>query len=424
MTSARLGGLWQDREFLKLWSGETVSQIGAQVGQLALPLAAVYQLDVSASELGVLNAASYAPFLCISLFVGVWVDRRRRLPLMLWSNVGRAVLLGSVPLCAAFGLLRLDYLYLTAFLIGTLTVLFDVSYQSYLPSLIDREHLLEGNSKLQATSSVAQIGGPALAGLLVGWLTAPVTLLVNAGSYLVSVAGLLAIRRREPEPSPAATQTSVLRSIAEGMRMVLGNAMLRACALESGTYNMCWLALQTVFVRYAAKTLGLDPGAIGLIFSGAAVGSLLGAVGAGRLKQRLGLGPAIIVELVLCCTAPLLIPLAPVGGTAAVAAATLALALCGLGSTMATIHIVSLRQAITPPELLGRVNAGCRFLAWGPLPLGGVIGGYLSDVLGPRQTLLVTAVGFLFALLWVVFSPVPRLRDFPTAPVPTPVAAQ
>ncbi|WP_181442268.1 MFS transporter [Streptomyces tateyamensis] len=407
------GGLWQDRDFLRLWAGESVSQLGAQVTQLALPLAAVYQLHANSTQLGLLNAASYAPFLGLTLFIGVWADRRRRRPLMIGANLGRALLVGTVPLCAAMGALTVWYLYLAALAIGVLTVVFDVSYQSYLPSLINTEQLVEGNSKLSVSNSVAQIGGPGLAGLLIGWLTAPLALLVNCASYLVSVGTLSTIRRREPAPEQPAERVSTVRSIAEGLKVVLGNASIRAIALQAGTYNLCWMSLQTVFVLYASR-LGMRPGTIGLVLGVGAVGSLLGAVGAARLKERLGLGRAVLAELLLCCCAPLLIPLAPGRGALSYALYVTAFGLCGLGSTMATIHAVSLRQVITPPQLLGRVNAGCRFIAWGPLPLGALIGGRLGDTLGLRPTLWITAGTFLFALLWVALSPVVRLRDFPT----------
>ncbi|MET8412875.1 MFS transporter [Streptomyces sp. NPDC005195] len=418
MRTLQFKGLWRDREFMKLWSGESVSQMGAQVTQLALPLTAVYQFDSSSTQLGVLNAASFAPFLGATLFIGVWVDRRRRLPLMIGSNIGRALLVGSVPLCAAFDVLNMWYLYAAALAIGVLTVLFDVSYQSYLPSLIERDQLVEGNSKLQATSSIAQIGGPGLAGLLVGWLTAPVALLANAFSYLVSVAGLLAIRRPEPAPAVPERRLSTTRSIGEGLRMVFDNATIRVIALQAGTYNFCWMSLQTVFVLYAARQLSMSPATIGLVLGAGAVGSLVGAMGAGRLKERLGLGRAVIAELVLCCAAPILVPLAPGGGLLSCAMFVAAFACCGIGSTMSTIHVVSLRQVITPDQFLGRVNAGCRFIAWGPLPLGALSGGFLGDVIGLRPTLYVTAFVFLLAPLWVIFSPVPRLRDFPE-PAPT-----
>ncbi|MER5884172.1 MFS transporter [Streptomyces sp. NPDC001941] len=417
MSGTRFGGLWRDADFLKLWGGESVSLMGAQITQLALPLAAVYQFHASSTQLGVLNAAGFLPFLGVTLFIGVWVDRRRRRPLMLWSNVGRALLVGSVPLCAWLGVLHIEYLYVVALLIGVLTVLFDVSYQSYLPSLIAREQLVDGNSKLQASGSVAQIGGPGLAGLLVGWLTAPFALLANAFSYVVSVFTLAAIRRPEPEPEVPEERPSTFRSIGEGLRVVFRNGSIRAIALEAGTYNFCWMALQTVFVLYAARELGMTPSTIGLILGVGAIGSLVGAARANWLKNRLGLGRAVVAELVLCCAAPVLIPLAPGTGPLSYAMYVLAIAACGAGSTMSTVHVVSLRQAITPDRLLGRVNAGCRFIAWGPLPLGALLGGVLGDAIGLRPTLFVTSLGFLVALLWIVFSPVPKLKDFPARPV-------
>ncbi|MFC6086605.1 MFS transporter [Sphaerisporangium aureirubrum] len=411
----RPGGLWRDGEFLKFWSGEAVSQMGTQVTQLALPLAAVYQLDAGSAQLGLLNAAGYAPFLGAALFIGVWVDRRRRRPLLIASSLGRAVLVAGVPLCAALGVLSMEYLYVTALLAGTLTVLYDVSYQSYLPDLIPRERLVEGNSKLQATNSVAQIGGPGLAGLLVGWLTAPMALLTNAVSGLVSAATLLAVRRPEPRPVVPPGRVSTWRGIREGLAQVFRVGEIRAIALQAGTYNACYLAMQTVFVLYAARELRMAPGTIGLLLSVGAVGSLLGAFAAGPLKDRLGLGRALLAELALCCAAPALLPLAPGATPAGYAMFAAAFAGTGAGCTMSTIHAVSLRQAITPPHLLGRVNAGCRFLAWGPLPLGALAGGRLGDAIGLRATLAVTAVAFLSPLLWVVFSPVPALKDFPSA---------
>ncbi|GGW59980.1 MFS transporter [Streptomyces caelestis] len=406
--------LWRDAEFMKFWTGEGISQIGAQVTTLALPLTAVLTLDATSSEVGLVNAASYAPFLLVTLLVGVWVDRVRKRPLMIAANAGRALLVSAVPLLAVLDLLRIEFVYVAALLIGVLTVVFDVAYQSYLPTLIGKEHLVEGNSKLQGTSSLAQIGGPGLAGLLIGWATAPYALLINGGSYLVSVVSLLAIRRPEPPPAQPEQRTGLWRSVGDGIRIIWQSAHLRACALQSGLYNMCWMSLQTVFVLYAARRLDLSPGTIGLLLGTGAVGSLGGSLVARGLKRVMGLGPAILGALLLCCVAPVVIPLAPAnGGIVTLALMVAAFALIGAGGTMANIHIISLRQSITPDELLGRMNAGYRFVSWGMLPLGALIGGWLGDLIGLRETLFVTAAAFLSAVLVVFLSPVWRLKDFP-----------
>ncbi|MFI5616754.1 MFS transporter [Streptomyces sp. NPDC051567] len=406
--------LWRDAEFLKFWSGEAISQVGAQVTTLALPLTAVLALDASSSQVGFVNAASYAPFLVVTLLVGVWVDRVRRRPLMIMANVGRALLVGAVPLLAVLDLLRIEYVYVAALLIGVLTVVFDVSYQSYLPTLVGKQHLVEGNSKLQGTSSLAQIGGPGLAGLLIGWVTAPYALLINAVSYLVSVVTLLAVRRPEPAPAPQRERAGIKESVVQGIRIIWDSPHLRACALQSGLYNLCWMSLQTVFVLYAARTLGFSPGTIGLLLGTGAVGSLAGSFAAQWLKRSIGLGPAILTALLLCCLAPAVIPAAPANdGMLSLVLFVATFALIGAGGTIANIHIISLRQSMTPDQLLGRMNAGYRFVSWGTLPLGALLGGWLGDLIGLRETLAVTAVAFLSAVLVVLKSPVWRLREFP-----------
>ncbi|MCH0538530.1 MFS transporter [Streptomyces sp. MUM 203J] len=410
----RGGALWRDAEFMKFWTGEAISQVGAQVTLLALPLTAVLALEASSSQVGLVNAASYAPFLLVTLLVGVWVDRVRRRPLMIMANAVRALLVTAVPLLAVLDLLRIEFVYVAALFIGALTVVFDVAYQSYLPTLIGKEHLVEGNSKLQGTSSLAQIGGPGLAGLLIGWVTAPFALLINGVSYLVSVITLVTIRRPEPQPAPPERQTGLWKSVGDGVRIIWDSAHLRACALQSGLYNLCWMSLQTVFVLYAARRLELSPGMIGLLLGTGAVGSLAGSLVARQLKQVLGLGAAILTALLLCCLAPVIIPLAPANGSpGSLALFVLAFAMIGAGGTIANIHVISLRQSITPDELLGRMNAGYRFVSWGTLPLGALIGGWLGDVIGLRETLFVTAGAFLSAVLVVLASPVWRLKDFP-----------
>jgi MFS family permease len=412
----RLLPLWRDPDFLKLWGGEAVSRIGSQITQLALPLTAVLTLDATPAQVGALTAASYAPFMAVTLFVGVWVDRVRRRPLLIASNLGRAPLIAAVPLLAVLGLLRIEHLYVIAFAVGVLTVVFDVAYQSYVPSLVLRDRLEEGNSRLQATGALAQMGGPGLAGLLIGVATAPVALLVDAASYVVSIGTLSAIRTVEHRPVPCAVRRTVRQSITDGLAFVVRNRYLRACVMESATYNLSFAALQTVFLLYAARELRFGAGTIGLVLSAGAVGSVAGTLAASALKRRLGLGRALVAELALCCLSPALIPAFP--GSAPLAAPVFALAfgLCGAGATMANVHVISLRQAITPDQLLGRMNAGYRFVSWSALPIGALLGGTLGASIGFRATLFLTVGGFLLALVWVAVSPLRRLRDLPAGP--------
>ena len=424
MKARPAGQLWRNPDFLTFWTGETFSQVGAQITQLALPLTAVYTLKISTAGLGLLNAASFAPFLGFSLLIGVWVDRLRCRPLMIASNVGRCVLVGSIPLLALLHELRLGYLYLAALAIGVLTVLFNVAYQAYLPALVDRDNLVEANSKMQVTSSVAQIGGPGLAGLLIQLLSAPLALSVNAGTYLLSLGTLAGIRRPEPAPAPR-ERRRFWHEIGEGLRFVFADGRLRACALQSGVYNLFWMSLQTLFLLYAARRLHLGAGAIGLILSTGAMGSLLGSLAASRVKTILGLGPAIVAEVALCCLAPVLIPLAAGPRPMVTGLFVAAIALAGLGATMANVHIISLRQTITPDVMLGRMNASYLFVSWGCLPLGGLLGGALGGTVGLRDGLFLTAAGFMIAIALIVFSPIPRLRDLPAkVTVPESVGAR
>ena len=413
----RFSGLWRHPDFLKLWVGQTISVFGTQITLLALPLTAVLMLDASAAQMGLLGAAERAPFLLVGLFAGVWVDRLRRRPILIGADLGRAALLGWIPLAAAFGWLRIEHLYVVGFLAGVLTVFFDVAYMAYLPALVRREQLVEGNSKLEVSNSVAMIAGPGLAGGLVQLVTAPVAIVVDALSYLGSALSLAFIRR--PEPAPRAVGARPVGpqgfwgEIGEGLRVVLGNPLLRAIAGCTGTSNLFSNVLFTVFVLYATRELGIGPAALGLIFAAVGPGSLLGALLAGPLARRFGLGPTIVGSIFVSGVSAFLIPLA--GGPPAAAIALLAAAsfLGGLGGPVYNISQVSLRQAIVPGRLQGRMNATMRFLVWGTMPIGSLLGGFLGETVGLRPTMLVGALGMTLTTLWVLLSPVRALREQP-----------
>lgn len=396
--------LWRHAGFLTLWAGQTVSLFGSRITLLALPLTAVLRLHAGAAQMGLLVAAGSAPWLVVGLPAGVWVDRLRRRPLMVAADLGRALLLFSVPLAAWLGRLHLEQLYLVQFLVGVLTVVFDVAYQSWLPSLVPSEHLVEGNSKLEMSDSVAQIAGPGLGGVLIQVLTAPVAILADALSFLVSAVLLGSIRSYEAAPNRA-RRGSMRHEIAEGARLVLGNPLLRALVASSATFNLFDSVLFSVYVLYMVRTLGLAAPAIGLVFGLGGVGGLLGALLVGPITRRYGLARTLTSAVILAALAELLI--AAARGPALVAASMLvgAEAIVEFGAVLFAINAVSLRQMRTPEALRGRVNATSRFATWGVGPVGALLGGALGRAIGLRQTVLLAGLGTLLAFPWIALLP-------------------
>jgi MFS family permease len=410
-------GLWRQPEFLKLWTGQTISLFGSQVSQLAIPLTAALVLNANPAEMGLLGAFEFAPFLLLSLFAGVWVDRMYRRPVLIVADVGRAILLGSIPAAAFLGVLRIEQLYAVGLLSGVLTVFFDVAYQSYLPVLVHREHLVEGNSKLEVSRSVAQITGPGVAGALVQLITAPMAVLVDAVSFIASVFSLLLIHAPEPVPVRHEGKSgSMWSELREGLVVVLGNPLLRSIAGCTGTSNLFSNAMQAVFVLYMTRELGLQPAVIGLIFAVSGPGALLGAVLAGWLARRLGLGTTIIASIFVGALSNLLIPLASGSAVQITAMLMIPMFIGGATSPIYNINQVSLRQAITPDQVQGRMNASMRFLVWGTIPIGALLGGALGQAFGLWPTIMAMVIGELLAPAWVLFSPVRQLRVQP-APV-------
>jgi MFS family permease len=365
--------------------------------------------------MGLLGAFEFAPFLLLSLFAGVWVDRMYRRPVLIVADVGRALLLGSIPAAAFLGVLRIEQLYVVGMLTGVLTVFFDVAYQSYLPVLVSREHLVEGNSKLEVSRSVAQIAGPGIAGALVQLITAPVAVLVDALSFVASVISLLLIRVKEPVPVHQDGETSgnIWSELREGLGVVLGNPLLRSIAGSTATSNLFGNGLQAIFVLYLTRELGLQPAIVGLIYAASGPGALLGALVAGDASRRFGLGATIIGSAAMSQVANLLIPLASGPLPVLIAILMLASFLVGICNPVYNINQVSLRQAITPDRLQGRMNASMRFIVWGTIPLGSLLGGALGQTIGLWPTIVAMALCGLLAPLWVLFSPVRQLRVQP-----------
>jgi hypothetical protein len=405
--------IFANRDFAKLWAGETVSQIGTQVTLFALPLVAILTLKATVFEVGVLNALRFVPVIVVAVLAGVGLDRRRRRPVLITCSAASAVLIGLIPLAQLTGMLSLGLLYVVTLLVGTLSVCFDVGALSYVPYLVGRQHLIEANSKLQASTAFAGIAGPGLAGLLIGLITAPITLTVDAVSYLFSVAGLIAIRR--PEPAPETGQRpSVRRSMAEGFRAVYGTRLLRVLLGQSATLNVGFGATSTIFTVYAVRTLGLTPLKLGIALGALQAGALLGALGAARVKRALGLGRTLAAAIVAVSASPLLL-LAPHSATPAAVAVFAASWLGhGFGIAVWNVNTITLRQAVTPTRLLARMNATYRMLLFGALPVGAIAGGLLGTAVGLHTALIVAVIVLTVPIAWIFFSPVFRLTEIPS----------
>ena len=407
------GGLWRHGDFLKLWSAETISVFGSQFSGLALPLVAVLLLDASAFAVSALVVVEFLPFILLAIPAGVWVDRLRRKPILVIADFGRAVLLGSIPLAYVFDALTLGHLYVVGFLVGVCTVFFDVAYQSYLPSLVEREQLVEGNSKLEISRSTSQLAGPGAAGGIVSALGAPVAILLDAISFVVSAVFLLAIRRPErlPEQAAGVERPSMIADAREGLTFVLGNRYLRAISICTGSSNFFWSMGGALLVVYAVRGLEMSPALLGLAFSLANAGPLLAAFTTSRISGRLGVGPTILWTSMLFSASMLFVPLATKDLALPFLVASGALG--GFGAVAYNITQLSFRQAICPERMQGRMNAVIRFLVWGTMPLGALLGGTLGTWFGLRPALWVAAIGALFTFLPILLSPVPKLREMP-----------
>ncbi|MCA1724064.1 MAG: MFS transporter, partial [Thermomicrobia bacterium] len=301
--------LWRHADFLKLWAGQTISQFGSQITVLALPLTAALTLHASAANMGFLAAASTAPFLLCGLFAGVWVDRLRRRPILIIADIARFALLFLIPVLALLDALTLLALYIIAFLVGILTVFFEVAYQSFLPAVVGRAQLVDGNGKLETTRSAAQIAGPSAAGALVQLVTAPVAIAVDALSFLGSVLFLSLVRTPEPPPAPSDRRRRVWPEIGEGLHAVLDDPILRATMASAGTVNLFGSLLFAVFVLYALR-IGIGAGLLGLTFAVGNLGYLGGAFLTRPLTRRFGIGPMMSAGLIILTFCGLLVPLA------------------------------------------------------------------------------------------------------------------
>ena len=406
--------LWRDGEFLRFWAASAISDLGSQVSTLALPLIAVLMLGATPWQMGLLSAAGAAPVLVVGLFAGVWVDRLRRRPVMIAADLARAGLLLAIPLASVLGVLTIEILYAVALLAGALAVLFDVAFLSFIPSLVREEELMDANSKLEVTSSTAQVAGPSIGGVLISTLGAPFAVVIDALSFLGSALFLCRTHVTEVLP-PRTEREGVVAEVREGLAVVVGHPILGAlarCSATTGLFSGMFLA---VYVFYMTRDLRLGPVAVGLVFATGGVGSLAGALVAGRVARRFGPGPAMLRAILLFGLSGLAVPFAVFVPRVALPMVVAAEFAQWMLIVIYYVTAVSVRQAIAPNRLLGRINATMRFLARGAFPIGSLAGGGLGAHLGVPATLAVAACGLLLAFVWLLLSPVRNLRTMPTS---------
>ncbi|MET9454211.1 MFS transporter [Streptomyces canus] len=408
--------LWRDRDFRRLWVGQTASQLGEHTSLLVLPLFAVLTLDATAGQLGVLRAVGQAPILLLSLFAGAWVDRWRTRTVMVLTDAGRTLALGAAALGGLFGLLGLPVLLVVAFTVGALSVFFDVAYQASLVRLVRRDQLVRGNSALEGSRSAAQIGGPALGGALVSLLSAPIAAAGSALFFALSFLSIRRIRRREVVPERSERPPHIGRRIHEGLRFVVGDTSLRTVCLASAAFQFSFAAMMTVYLLFLPRELHLSGTAVGLALAATGPGALLGSVLAARLPGRFGYGVVLVSAAALGDGAFLCVP--ALHGSAAVTLPVLLAVgfVFGTGGQLVNVMVMAVRQAATPDGMQGRAAATITFVGMGMTPLGSLLGGFLAQEWGLRASLLVTAAGMLLSPVVLVLSPLARLgRTLPAS---------
>lgn len=398
----RHDGLWGHRDFLKLWLGESVSLVGTWATTLVFPLVALSRLRASPTELGLVSAAQLAPVLVITPVAGHWCDRVRRRNLLIVANLARMVTLGAGIALVETGGLRIWNWCLVAFVLGAFTAVFDVAWHSYLPAVLTADQLVVGNARMQTSYSVSQLAGSGFGGWMLKVLSPAIAFAADIASYAVATASLLMIRTREAPPQPSGGTGGGRRGLARGFRLLWGDRVLRALLVEGAWFNFCEQSLLTIFLVYAVRSIGLDPGQVGLCVGLGSVGAFVGSLIADRLARPWGVARTLVVAIGVASLSPALILLAPHGRAAAVAVIVLSFNLYALGLSVFNVYNVSQRQLRTPPAALGRVTAAFGTVAFGALPLGAATGGGAAQLLGLRPALI--AVVAVFIAGWLVFA--------------------
>ncbi|MFI7673235.1 MFS transporter [Actinophytocola sp. NPDC049390] len=409
------GTLWRHADFVKLWAGQTLAMFGAQITRTVLPLIAVILLDASATDMGILSSLSQLPFL-LFLFAGVWADRVRRRHAMVWTDLGRFALLGTIPVLYLAGWLTVEVLWVVIFAIGVLGVMFETAYHAYLPALVGREFVAEGNQKLELSRSTAQFAGPGIAGLAVNAVASALVLVVSAATYVASAVLLMFVRRPDtPPPSPQA-RPNAFKAIGAGLSWVLRHPVLRTITVATAVFWFFYSALQALYVLYLVRDLDVPAGWVAAIFAAAGPGAMVGSWLSIAVMRRLGLGRTVVWGVGAATSVLLLVPLSGFAGSLWLVIVLLAASQFGYGlfSQIGTVIQTTLRQVLTPDDMQGRVVASLRAMSLAMVPVGALLGGVLADVFGVAPVLWAASIGALTPVLVYATSVIPGIRELPT----------
>ncbi len=411
---SRSKSLWRHPDFLKLWTGQTISELGSRITREGLPLTAVLVLGAQPAQMGFLAATGAASVLLFGLIAGVWADRIKRRPILITADVLRAALLATIPAAAFAHRLSMGQLYLVIALAGFCTVFFDVAYQSYLPSLVERGELLEGNSKLAQSSAIAEIAGPGLTGVLVQLITAPIAILFDALSFVVSAVSVWMIGKSEPEGQPSSGGQHWKQETLAGLRFIFSHPLLRPLACFSACGFFFFGFIGTLYVLFAIRTLQMPPAALGVVIGVGGVGAMIGASVAPRAARALGIGRTFFSTMLVVVVSYTLIVLAHGPLVVAMAFLVTQQLFGDISFAIFNVNELSLRQSVAPAHVLGRVNGAMQLLTRGIYPLGALVGGALAQSIGIRATLAVAVIGVALSILWLIASPLRTLREIPS----------
>lgn len=401
--------LWRDRDFLKLWAGQTVSEVGSRITREGVPLTAVLLLHASPLTMGTLAALGGLATLVIAPLAGVAADRYRLRPILVAADLGRALVIALIPIAAAHGSLRLWSLYVVVGMAGVLSVFFDVSYQSLTPSLVSRDQILEANSKLSLSAAIAEAIGPAMAGSLITLLTAPIAMALDAASFLVSAASIAFIRKPEIHKASSA-HVPTFSELTGGFRFVFAHPILRPIALRAAWTAFFWGFYAALYVLYCLDDLKFTPLILGFVVTIGGFSSLIGSAVIPSLTRRFQPGTILIGATLVQGFSNLLIPLAPGPGWLAILCMGGAQFMGDISFPIYNVQELTIRQWLAPEDVLGRVNGTMQFLFRGILPIGALVGGALAQNVGVRRTIFASAIGILLSSLWLILSPVRKLK--------------